>query len=163
MLVLCHVHWVIFISGILLQLNLPLKVPPVVMIFCHLVGLLWPTEATFTLDDGVLLLMYLVRMATTVLKSFSYLSGCAMTVVTAVDNLSHILPFNMFHTFDPGSRPWYPYSIRFPRIMCYLTCWVIYIYQFHASSCCHTSTSAKPSQLLTLLHWHGLGLTIWSV
>ena len=65
----------------------PLKVSWVALVFCHLAGLLCPTEATFTLDVGALLSSYLLRETTTVSNSFSYLSGCTLTVVAAVDNL----------------------------------------------------------------------------
>ena len=55
-----------------------LKVPLVVLVFCHLAGLVRPLEAIFELGDGALLLMYWVRKATIAPKSFSYLSGCTL-------------------------------------------------------------------------------------
>ena len=66
------------------------------------------------------------------IKSFLYFSVFILAVVTAVDNLSHLMPFNRYQTFDPGSRPWYPYSIRFPRMIWYMTCQATYFSQFHA-------------------------------
>ena len=73
-------------------------------------------EANFTLGVGLLFSIYWVRKATTASKSFSYLSGWAFTTTTVMDNLSHLMLFNRYQTFDNGSRHWYPYSIRFPRI-----------------------------------------------
>ena len=110
----------------------PLKVTQVVLVFSHLTGLVWATEVTFTLSVGALLLTYWVMKVTTASKSFLFLSGCALTVATAVDSLSHLMPFNRYQTFDPGSRPWYQYSIRFLRITWYLICWATYFSQFHA-------------------------------
>ena len=95
----------------------PLKVQCVALVLCYLAGLVCATEATFTLGVGAILLIYWVKKVTTVSKLFLYLSGCALTVATAVDNLSHLMPFNRYLTFDHGSRPWYPYSIRFSRII----------------------------------------------
>ena len=77
---LCQWHWVVLLSIIFLQLNLSLESTKVIA------GLVWLTEATFTLGVGALLLIYWVRKVTTALKSFFYLSGCALTVATAVDN-----------------------------------------------------------------------------
>ena len=55
-----------------------------------------------------------------------------LTAVTTEDNLSHLMPLSRYQIFDPGSRSWYPYSTRFPRIILYLTCWAIYCSQSHA-------------------------------
>ena len=99
------------------------------LIFCHLAGL---GHATFTLNVGALSSIYWMRKATTALKFFSYLSRCTLTVATAVNNLSHLMPFNRYQSFDPGLRPWYTYSIRFPRMIRYLTCWATYFSQFQA-------------------------------
>ena len=104
----------------------PLKVKLVVIVFCCLVGLVRPTEATFTLSVGALLSIYLVRKMTTASKSFSYLSVYVLAAVTSVDNFSHLCPFSRYETFDPESRPLYPYSIRFPRIIWYMTCQAMY-------------------------------------
>ena len=65
------------------------------------------------------------------IKILLYLCGCALIAATAVDNLSYLMLFNRHCTFNHGSRPWYPYSIRFPRIIWYLTCQTTYISQFH--------------------------------
>ena len=97
--------------------NSSLKVPQLALVFCLLAGLVRGTFATFTLGVDAFLSIYWVKKVTTASKSFSYLSGCTLTVVTAVDNLSHLLLFNRYQTFDPGSRPCYPYSIRFPRMI----------------------------------------------
>ena len=110
----------------------PLKVLQLALVFCLLAGLVCVTDATFTLGVGAFLSMYWVRKATTASKSFSYLSGCALTAATAVDNLSHLMPFNRYQTFDPGLRPWYPYSMIFARIIWYLTWQATYFSQFHA-------------------------------
>ena len=96
-------------------------------------------------------------------KFFSYLSGCTLTVVTTVDNLSHSMPLNRYQTFDSRSRPWHPYSIRFPRIIWYLTCQVTYFPSSMPSSLNHTWMSVALTWLLMLSHWHDLGLTTWNV
>ena len=98
----------------LLNLIFPLKVSQLVLVFCHLEGLACMTDATFTLGVCDLFSIYWVTKATTASKSLSYLSGCALTAATTVDNLLHLMPFNRYQTFDLGLRPWYPYFIRFP-------------------------------------------------
>ena len=110
------------------------------------------TDSTCKLGVGYHLLIYWLRKATIVLKSFSYLSGCALTVATAVDNLSHLIPFNRYLTFDLGSSPWHPYSIRFTRIIWYLTCQVHTFPNFMLSFLHHRLISVMPSQLMMLLH-----------
>ena len=79
-----------------------------------------------------------------------------------MDTLSHLMPFKRCQTFDPGSRPWYPYSIRFPRIIWYLACQAIYFPSSMPSSHHHTSMSAALIQLLMLSCLHGLSLATWS-
>ena len=54
-----------------------------------------------------------------------------LSAATAVNNLSHLMPLNSYQTLSSGSRPWYPYSIRFPRIVQCTTCQATYFSQFH--------------------------------
>ena len=65
----------------------PLKVLWVAVVFCHLAGLFWSTEVTFTLGVNALLSMYWMRRVTTASKFFLHLSKCALTA--AVENLSY--------------------------------------------------------------------------
>ena len=52
----------------------PLKVPPLLLVFCCMAGLVWAMYATFTSSVVCNLLIYLVRKAITASKSLSYLS-----------------------------------------------------------------------------------------
>ena len=119
------------------------------------------TEATFTLSTGALLSIYLMRMATTVSKSFSYLSGCDLTAANDVDNLTCPMPFNHHEMFNSGSRPCHPCSMKFPRIIWYLTWQVTYFSQFHAFFHCHRLMSTIFTQLLMLFYICGSGLDTW--
>ena len=122
-----------------------MNVPWLGLVFCCF-AMVCATDAIFILCAGAFLLIYWVRKATNASKSFSYLSECTMTA-TVVDNLS----------FDPLSSPWYPYSIRLPRIIWSWTCQSTCFSQFNALFFLSRSAFVMPSQLLTLLHWHGLG------
>ena len=93
----------------------PLKVAWVALLLCCLTGLFCPTEATFTIGVSALLLMYLVSKFTTASIFFSYLSGCSLTAANAVDNLSRLIMFSRYQTFDPGSRPWCHIPSVFPE------------------------------------------------
>ena len=102
------------------------------LLLSHLAGLFCPIEATFTLSVGDLWSLYWLRNGTIVSKFFWYLSGCILTVVTSVHNLSHLMPLSRYQAFNPGLRPWHPHSIWLPRVIWLLTCWATYFSQFHA-------------------------------
>ena len=147
LLALHHQHWVILIFRLLLQLNLSFESA---MSSTHLLlfgrsGLLWPTEVTFTLSVGA-------HSVTTTWKSFSYLYGCALTAATAVNTLSHLMLLIRYQTFDPGSRPWHPYFIRFPRLIWFLTYQATYISQFHPFFSSHTRQLTFPSSIHSFHH-----------
>ena len=126
LLALCCWHWVILLSWVFLQLNL--------------------TFESATLSTGLLLLVrsgpadgsnlhirckcFLVNVLGEK-GNYCIKIWCALTAVTAVDNLSHLVPFIRYQIFNPGSRPWYPYSMRCLRIIWYLICWATYFLQFH--------------------------------
>ena len=103
-----------------------------------------------------------MRKVTTASKSFWYLSGSVLTVATPVDNLSHLMSFNRYGTFDPELRPWCSYSIRFPRIIWYLTWRATYFSQFHAFFCPSCIDVCNNNLLLMQVCSHGSGLAISS-
>ena len=119
-------NWVIIFSGVFLQFTPSFE--------SH--GLCWSSALLQRHPSQLVLVLSCWcagwKKATTVWPSFLYLYGCILSVVTNVDNLSHLMPFKSYWTFKPGSRPWYPCPIRFCRIMWYLKCWVTYVPQFHA-------------------------------
>ena len=85
----------------------------------------------FTVGVSAFLLVYWLRKETITLRYFSYLSGCALTAVTAVDNLPHLMTLSRYGTFNPVLRPWYPHSIRFPMMIWYFIYQATYVSQFH--------------------------------
>ena len=68
--------------------------------------------------------------------------------------------FNRYQTFDPGSRLWYPYSIRLPKIKWYLTSWATYFSQFHAFfplsyvDICNTNSASDAVTFMQFLPYH---------
>ena len=125
--------------------SFPLKEPWLALISCCLTA--WSDQQRQPSNSvSNLLLIHWVKKACTVSKSFLYLSGWALTVVTSVET---------FHTWchsagikllilDQGlsvNIPWHIWQHTFPSSM--------------PSSLCHMQTSAKLSWLLMQLHWKG--------
>ena len=158
LLVLCHWHWVILFPGVFLQLNLSFESAAVSADLLLLGRSDLADRVNLHTQCWWSLSIYCVRTVTTASKYFSYLSGCTLTMVTAVENLSHLMPFNRYQTFDLRSRPWYQYSIRFPRIICYLTFGAKYFYEFHAFFPLSCVGALSATSDAVVLIWFGLNL-----
>ena len=136
----------------------PLKVQQVVLVFCHLAGLVWATEATLTLSDAAFLSrrQLLHKNPSHICGDDPFCCDCCGQCVTP-EAIQQVL------NFEPGSSPWYPHSLRFPRMICYFTCHATYFSQFHAFfsllyiNVCNAKSASNP----VALTWFGPGHLWW--
>ena len=134
LMMLCW-HLVLFLSGIPLQLNLSFESA------MGSAGLL-PFGMSGLVDKGNLHTWCWCSVVDVVAKEGDNYTKILLILVwmhpdcsDCCGQFSHLMSFNKYQTFDPGSRHWYHYSIRFLRIIWYLTCQATYFSQFHAIIC----------------------------